>query len=106
LAVHAGIVWLLFLALPVLFTLVFRPSAATIVTHIQRSGNTSATLKEVPTLVLRWLPIGLGLALALLSLFLPNGRTGFLIGAVIGGIVGAAVGFILDQTAGAKTSSS
>jgi hypothetical protein len=106
LAVHAGIVWLLFLALPVLFTLVFRPSVATIVTHIQRSGNTSATLKKVPTLVLRWLPIGLGLALALLSLFLPNGRTGFLIGAVIGGIVGAAVGFILDQTAGAKTSSS
>ncbi len=106
LAAHAGIAWLLFLALPVLFAMVVRPSAATIVRHMQRTGYSSATLKKVPTWVLRWLPISLGLALALLSLFLPNGRTGFLIGAIIGGIVGAAVGFILDRTTGARTASS
>jgi len=106
LAAHAGIAWLLFLTLPVLFTMVVRPSAATIVRHMQLTGFCSVTLKKVPTWVLRWLPVGLGLALALLSLFLPNGRTGFLIGSIIGGIVGAAAGFILDRTAGAKMASS
>jgi hypothetical protein len=106
LAAHAGIAWLLFLALPVLLAMVVRPTVATIMRHMQRSGYTSATLEKVPAWTLRWLPLGLGLALALLSLFLPNGRTGFLIGAIIGGIVGAAVGFILDQTARAKKASS
>ena len=106
LAAHAGIAWLLFLTLPVLFAMVVRSSAATIVGHMQRSGYRSTTLKKLPMWVLRWLPIGVGLALAMLSLFLPNGRTGFLIGATIGGVVGAAVGFILDKTAGAKTASS
>ncbi len=96
LATHAGIAWLLFLALPVLFGMVVRPSAATIVTHAQRSGDTSFTFEKIPTWVLWWLPLGLGLALALLSLFLPDGGTGFLIGAIVGGIVGAAAGFIID----------
>ncbi len=97
LATHAGIAWLLFLALPVLFAMVVRPSAATIVTHAQRSGDTSFTFEKIPTWVLWWLPLGLGLVLALLSLFLPDGGTGFLIGAIVGGIVGAAAGFIIDQ---------
>lgn len=98
LATHAGIAWLLFLALPVLFAMVVRPSAATIVTHAQRSGNTSFTFEKIPAWVLWWLPLGIGLVLALLSLFLPDGGTGFLIGAIVGGIVGAAAGFIIDQT--------
>jgi hypothetical protein len=99
LAAHAGIAWLLFLALPILFAMVVRLSVATIARQMKYSGYSSATLKKMPTWVLRWLPLGLGLALALLSLFLPNGRTGFLIGAIIGGIVGAVMGFILDRTA-------
>jgi hypothetical protein len=97
LATHAGIAWLLFLALPVLFAMVVRPSAATIVMHAQRSGDTSFTFEKIPTWVLWWLPLGIGLVLALLSLFLPDGGTGFLIGAIVGGIVGAAAGFIIDQ---------
>jgi hypothetical protein len=106
LAAHAGIAGLLFLALPILFAMVVRPLVATIVTHMQRSGYSCATLKKAPARVFGWLPIGLGLALALLCLFLPDGRTGFLIGAIIGGILGAAVGFILDQTARTKKASS
>lgn len=97
LAVHAGIAWLLFLALPALFALAIRPAAGTIVAHIQRSGDSSVTFEKVPRWVLLWLPLGLGLALSLLCLFLPDGGTGFLIGAIVGGIVGAAVGFIVDQ---------
>jgi hypothetical protein len=106
LAAHAGIAWLLFLALPVMFAMVVRPSVATMVGHMQHAGYSSTSLKKMPAWALRWLPLGLGLALALLSLFLPDGKTGFLIGAIIGCIVGAAVGFILDQTARAKRASS
>jgi hypothetical protein len=106
LAAHATIAWLLFLALPVLFAMMIRPLTATILRHMERSGSSSDTLKKIPTWVLRWLPIGLGMALALLSLSLPNGRAGFLIGAIIGGITGLVVGFVLDRTSGAKTTSS
>ncbi len=105
LAVHAGIAWLLFLALPVLFVMVVRPTSATIVTHIQRSGYGNAILKKVPAWVLYWLPLSMGFVLALLSLCLPNASTAFLVGAIIGGVMGAVVGFILDRTAGAKTTS-
>jgi hypothetical protein len=104
LALHAGIAWLLFFALPLLFALAVRPAAATIVTHIQRSGDTAITFSKVPTWVLWWLPLGVGLALALLCLFLPDGGTGFLIGAIVGGIVGAVAGFIVDQASAMKAS--
>jgi hypothetical protein len=103
LATHVGIAWLLVFVLPALFAMIVRPAAATIVIHVQRSGNTSAPLEKVPAWVLWWLPLGLGLALALLSLLLPDGGTGFLIGAIVGGIVGGIVGFIVDQTKGAKS---
>jgi hypothetical protein len=106
LATHAGIAWLLFLALPTLFAMTVRPAAATIVTHVQRSGDGSVTFEKVPAWVLWWLPLGLGLVLALLSLFLPDGGTGFLIGAIVGGIVGAVAGFIVDQTAEKKAENS
>jgi hypothetical protein len=106
LAAHAGIAGLLFLALPVLFAIVVRPITTTIVTHMQRSRSTSANPKMLPEWVSYGLPFGLGLSLALLSLFLPDGKAGFLIGAMIGGIMGAVVGFILDRTARAKTTSS
>ncbi|MHB8598583.1 MAG: hypothetical protein ACYDER_17435 [Ktedonobacteraceae bacterium] len=105
LALHAGIAWLLFLALPALFTLAVRPIAATIVTHIQRSGNTSITFEKVPAWVLWWLPLGVGLALALLCLFLPGGGTGFLIAGIVGGIVGLTAAFIADQAGKKKTKS-
>jgi hypothetical protein len=102
LAVHVGISLLLIFALPALLTMVIRPVARTIVAHIQRSGDTTVTFEKVPAWVLWWVPPGLGLVLALLSLFLPDGGTGFLVGAIVGGLVGAVVGFMVDQVTGIK----
>ena len=106
LAAHAGIAWLLVFILPAIFVLVVRPSVATIVKHIQRSGNTTITFKKVPPWILWWIPLGAGLVLALLSLFLPDAGTAFLIAGILGGIIGAVAGFIVDLEIGTKVSSS
>lgn len=106
LAGRIGIAWLLFLALPVMFVLAVRPMAATIVAHIQRSGNTGASFENVLSWVLWWLPIGTGLLLALICTLVSDMGTGFWIGAFVGGIVGAALGFIVDRAGAAKTASS
>jgi hypothetical protein len=106
LAGHTGITWLLFFAVPVIFVLTARPIAATIIRHIQRSGNSNVTMEKVPLWVLWWLPLGAGLLLAVICVLMLDMGTAFLIGAIVGGIVGAALGFILDGTGAAKAGSS
>ncbi len=94
---HAGIAVLLFLAIPIMYVIVIRLIAATLVEHIQRSGH-KMSMQKVPAWILWWLPLGLGTLQTLLCLLISNAGTAFWLGAIIGGAISAALGFIVDKT--------
>jgi hypothetical protein len=94
LAAHASLTWFVFLAIPAVFLLTMRGMASATVVHIQRAGNTTFSMGQVP-LFLWAIPLVVGLALALFCMLVTT-TASVLVAAVVGLLVGGALGFLAN----------
>lgn len=99
---HTAITWLCFLALPLIFPLLARRSAETIIAHIQRSGEPNISLERISNRLLLGIPIGIALLLSLLCVIITAPGATFLLAGLVGLAVGGAFGFIVDKAPASK----
>lgn len=103
LATHVGLAWVFFLLIPIAFILSTRFIASTMVVHMQRAGNTQASMGKIAPWQIWGIPIALGAVVALICLFIPDTGSSFWVGGLVGLILGFALGFMLDAAQSANT---
>ncbi|HLZ59157.1 MAG TPA: hypothetical protein VKR06_19610 [Ktedonosporobacter sp.] len=94
---HTGLWFLGLLAVPAFFIWLTRLMAQTLTAHVQRSGKTEASLKQVRPGVLWGVPIVIALIVTLTCALIPDGGLALLFSACSYFVVGLLLGFILDQ---------